>query len=308
MPWFLTLYIGYIPMQATLRVLDRFFFAGAQSLFQAGLALLKMNGDRMMETDDGYHIVVILKENTSKADEDSSREFLKIAFEEFDGLDLKPLAERKYLHKSRIIKEVEANSKRGHLQNLQSTTKLSAKELTYIYDYFLWSQDLLNSGEEDLTVDRELFDRLLINLCPALGGMPEVLAKLFKMAAHDVSQTVSLHEFARWTSPLLRGTLKEKFKVCFLVYAKDESDCATQVQTLNILELLLAFYQHVELDVFVFVQMVFDRLGEAEDGTVSYKQLHTELIINGLLRELFQLKVKRLRPRTNRKKRLANTK
>ena len=54
LPWFLTLFVNSLPLPYALRILDCFFMDGVKVLFQVGLAILKVNGDEILNAkDDG---------------------------------------------------------------------------------------------------------------------------------------------------------------------------------------------------------------------------------------------------------------
>ena len=57
LPWFLSLYINSMPLIFAFRVLDVFFLEGPKVLFQVGLAILRINGEDLLDvTDDGTFI------------------------------------------------------------------------------------------------------------------------------------------------------------------------------------------------------------------------------------------------------------
>jgi Rab-GTPase-TBC domain len=49
--WFMTLFIGHLPMEASLRVIDLFFAAGPRSMivFSCALALLKLREPELLQ-------------------------------------------------------------------------------------------------------------------------------------------------------------------------------------------------------------------------------------------------------------------
>eukprot|EP01112_Ceratiomyxa_fruticulosa_P018034 TRINITY_DN5712_c0_g1_i1.p1 TRINITY_DN5712_c0_g1~~TRINITY_DN5712_c0_g1_i1.p1 ORF type:complete len:800 (-),score=169.49 TRINITY_DN5712_c0_g1_i1:139-2538(-) len=61
LPWFMCLYIGYIPWEVALRVIDCFLYEGPLVLFQVGLAILKINYDDIMKLDDSEAVVDMMK-------------------------------------------------------------------------------------------------------------------------------------------------------------------------------------------------------------------------------------------------------
>jgi hypothetical protein len=61
LPWFLTLFINSIPLHHSFRILDWFFFEGPKVLFQIALAILKIQGEQLLEVKDDGEIVNIFK-------------------------------------------------------------------------------------------------------------------------------------------------------------------------------------------------------------------------------------------------------
>ncbi|CEG71597.1 hypothetical protein RMATCC62417_07304 [Rhizopus microsporus] len=60
LPWFLSLYINSMPLLFAFRILDCFFMEGPKVLFQIGLAILKINGDDLLQaTDDGTFMNIL---------------------------------------------------------------------------------------------------------------------------------------------------------------------------------------------------------------------------------------------------------
>lgn len=86
LPWFLCLFIGYVPLevitkankisdQVSLRILDCFFYEGPDILLPLALALFKLNEKLILEAKDGTKITDLLK----KSDYDCEQ-LLKVIF------------------------------------------------------------------------------------------------------------------------------------------------------------------------------------------------------------------------------------
>ena len=100
LPWFLSLYINSMPLVFAFRVLDVFFLEGPKVLFQVGLAILRMNGEELLDiTDDGTFISILktyfsrLGESAyPKSENEKTRaitrfqELMVTAFKEFSGI------------------------------------------------------------------------------------------------------------------------------------------------------------------------------------------------------------------------------
>ena len=62
MPWFLCLFIGYLPLQETLRILDIFFFEGPTIFFKIAMTIIKLNCAKLLERASD-EIVMSLKDD-----------------------------------------------------------------------------------------------------------------------------------------------------------------------------------------------------------------------------------------------------
>jgi hypothetical protein len=60
-PWILCLFIGFLPWDLTLRVLDCFFLEGRRIFFQVGLAIFKHYREELLTMDDSGLVIELLK-------------------------------------------------------------------------------------------------------------------------------------------------------------------------------------------------------------------------------------------------------
>ena len=61
LPWFLSLYLSSMPLVFAFRILDVFFLQGPKTLFQVAIAILKLNGEELLKTEDDGTFISILK-------------------------------------------------------------------------------------------------------------------------------------------------------------------------------------------------------------------------------------------------------
>lgn len=151
LPWFLSLYINSMPLVFAFRVLDVFFLEGPKVLFQVGLAILRINGEALLDgTDDGAFISV-LKSYFSKLDESAHpnsenpklrsitrfQELMVVAFKEFSGITQKSITELRAKHKDTVLNNIESFAKRTSIRNLgPESKKLSPDVIGALYDRF----------------------------------------------------------------------------------------------------------------------------------------------------------------------------
>lgn len=151
LPWFLSLYINSMPLIFAFRVLDVFFLEGPKVLFQIGLAILRINGEELLDaTDDGTFISVLksyfarLGESAHPKSENAKHRaitnfqaLMVVAFKEFDGITQHTISEQRSKHKGAVLENIESFAKRTSIRNLgPESKKLSLNDLGYLYDRF----------------------------------------------------------------------------------------------------------------------------------------------------------------------------
>ncbi|KYG47291.1 hypothetical protein M433DRAFT_164445 [Acidomyces richmondensis BFW] len=151
LPWFLSLYINSMPLIFAFRVLDVFFLEGPKVLFQVGLAILRINGEELLDaTDDGTFISVLksyfarLGESAHPKSENPKHRaitnfqaLMVVAFKEFEGITQHTISAERAKHKAGVLENIESFAKRTSIRNLgPESKKLSANDLGFLYDRF----------------------------------------------------------------------------------------------------------------------------------------------------------------------------
>ncbi len=171
LPWFLSLYINSMPLIFAFRVLDVFFLEGPKVLFQVGLAILRINGEELLDiTDDGTFISILktyfsrLEESAHpKAENEKLRfvtkfqELMVVAFKEFAGITQSTISEQRAKHKDAVLDNIESFAKRTSIRNLGPESKrLSVDDLGFLYNRFY---GILYEREQRMQVIREESER-----------------------------------------------------------------------------------------------------------------------------------------------------
>lgn len=171
LPWFLSLYINSMPLIFAFRVLDVFFLEGPKVLFQVGLAILRINGEELLDiTDDGTFISILktyfsrLEESAHPKSENEKlrsvtkfQELMVVAFKEFAGITQSTISEQRAKHKDAVLDNIESFAKRTSIRNLGPDSKrLSLDDLGFLYDRFY---GILYERERRMQVIREDSER-----------------------------------------------------------------------------------------------------------------------------------------------------
>ncbi|KAI1479771.1 hypothetical protein K445DRAFT_322078 [Daldinia sp. EC12] len=151
LPWFLSLYINSMPLVFAFRVLDVFFVEGPKVLFQVGLAILRINGEELLDAADDGAFISVLKSYFSRLDESAHpksenpklrainrfQELMVVAFKEFSGVTHSTIQDLRLKNKDAVLNNIENFAKRTAIRNLGPDSKLlSPEELGALYDRF----------------------------------------------------------------------------------------------------------------------------------------------------------------------------
>ncbi|KAK6860311.1 hypothetical protein PG995_003947 [Apiospora arundinis] len=151
LPWFLSLYINSMPLVFAFRVLDVFFVEGPKVLFQVGLAILRINGEELLDATDDGAFISVLKGYFSRLDESAHpksenpklrainrfQELMVVAFKEFSGITHSTITDLRLKNKDAVLNNIENFAKRTAIRNLGPDSKLlSPEELGAVYDRF----------------------------------------------------------------------------------------------------------------------------------------------------------------------------
>lgn len=148
LPWFLSLYINSMPLVFAFRICDCFMAMGPRVLFQIGLAILKINGEALLEvTDDGAFLNLMKSYfaslgNSAHPDSPNPKhrqitkfqELLVVAFREFGSVTEDTITAERRRFRTEIIQEIELFAKRSAVRNLHDMGRFSKDEAGLIYD------------------------------------------------------------------------------------------------------------------------------------------------------------------------------
>ncbi|KAF5138134.1 putative GTPase-activating protein [Metarhizium anisopliae] len=168
LPWFLSLYINSMPLIFAFRVLDVFFVEGPKVLFQVGLAILRINGEELLDAADDGAFISVLKAYFSRLDESAHpksenpklravtrfQELMVVAFKEFSGITHSSITELRLKKKDAVLNNIENFAKRTAIRNLGPDSKLlNTDELGALYDRFY--SVLYERQQRDLMIQEE---------------------------------------------------------------------------------------------------------------------------------------------------------
>jgi len=109
--WFLCLFVDLTPVETTLRIWDLLFSEGNKILFRIGLALMKINQTKIIETeDDGISLFQVIKELPESAYDHKT--LIKVACSGIGSLPMKVISKERAKQLFLVAEENEQVAKR----------------------------------------------------------------------------------------------------------------------------------------------------------------------------------------------------
>ncbi|KAH3668738.1 hypothetical protein OGAPHI_002493 [Ogataea philodendri] len=179
LPWFLSFFLNTMPLVFAFRVVDMLFLHGPKTLFQVGLAILKVNGEALLRCEDDGECLAVFKEFFLSLDETEPSIFnqdrlrtkfdnlWEVAFREFAVIDDKVIAQFRARNKNEVFHGIEIFVKRAAVRNLPKTPNLSQDQLSNIYDRYynvLIADSGSAIGRANLTMDFASFGKFMAQL------------------------------------------------------------------------------------------------------------------------------------------------
>lgn len=181
LPWFLSLFLTSMPLIYAFRILDIFFLNGPKTLFQVGLAVLKINGENLLQIEDDGTFIALIKSFFHNLDQsahpDSSdikykkitkfQELLVVSFNEFSIITDEMVTQERNKFKKIILHDIESFAKRTQLRNLPQVRNINQEELSIVYDIFYQSIEThkISMGTGSSNMDFNTFVQFLSKFC-----------------------------------------------------------------------------------------------------------------------------------------------
>lgn len=244
LPWFLSLYLSSMPLVFAFRILDVFFLQGPKTLFQVALAILKLNGEELLQTDDDGTFISIIKEYFQTLDQSAHpdspnpkyreitrfQELLVTAFKEFSIVDEDLVAKHRNKHRDLIFHNISTFVKRTELRNLPRTPNIDNDTLSILYDRFYGFVESFNvtTGSGLSAMDFKAFKRFMSDICDwaQFGNEASIelesnafLTRLFEHWDSEKQGSLSLADLATGLNGLVNVDLMEAMSNFFALYA-----------------------------------------------------------------------------------------
>eukprot|EP01117_Protostelium_nocturnum_P007953 TRINITY_DN2838_c0_g1_i1.p1 TRINITY_DN2838_c0_g1~~TRINITY_DN2838_c0_g1_i1.p1 ORF type:complete len:1012 (+),score=378.91 TRINITY_DN2838_c0_g1_i1:198-3233(+) len=291
LPWFMCLYLSYVPWKAALRILDCFLYDGPDILVKSGLAILKLNEEAILAEKDNERIVPVLKQGNYDCDA-----LIKLIFIDFGFLSEEKLSELRNRHKFQTIKGMEESKKRKYLQKIGRATQFSLRELETVMIYFenvLLKEEKNESmmgGGVSILGAQQLFELLCAE--NQEHWWDYVLPRIFMISDTNHDELLEFEEFVSVLEIVMKANLEEKFRYIFKLNDLNDDnkvDRGELAKCLKILYLMLSKFP-TESNYFDLVDMIFVKLGIEQSEEIECEQfIDSAIKSSNLLLEYYQI-------------------
>ena len=251
LPWFLSLYLSSMPLVFAFRILDVFFLQGPKTLFQVAIAILKLNGEELLKTEDDGTFISILKNYFQTLDQSAHpdspnqkyrsitkfQELLVTAFKEFSVIDDDMINKHRSKHRDTIYQNISTFVKRTELRNLPRTNNFNQDILGIIYDrfYSIVESYSVTMGSGSSAMDFKAFKRFMSEICDWVQDQndmaqhndldennEEFLHRLFSHWSSEGEDTLTLSDLVDGLNKLYEPDLMTSITNFFQLYCNDD--------------------------------------------------------------------------------------
>jgi hypothetical protein len=255
LPWFMCLFLSYLPWRESLTALDNFFSEGAPILFRVSLALLHLNQETILTEENPERIIAAIRERKYR-----HNELIELAQDQYFDITHELLAQLRTNARFAEIATLERGDRRAQVRAVKDESLLDEATLDELYAAFQTAAiDPSGSHGEGFVVGYAAFSSLCAKYCVAfwlnsdLNALPEsdtgtlsLLERTFRYLVSSGNDSLSSSSapaaacrrrplapldslrlawrpFSRFVSLCLRGALADRLVCCLRVYERDES-------------------------------------------------------------------------------------
>ncbi|KAK9475960.1 rab-GTPase-TBC domain-containing protein [Lipomyces japonicus] len=261
LPWFLSLYVNSMPLTFAFRILDVFFLEGPKVLFQIGLAILRINGEELLDVNDDGSFISILKDYFSRLDDSAHptsqneklrevtrfQELMVVAFKEFSIITDDIIADRRQKHKDGVLEGIESFAKRTQLRNLHNIGHLTSTDLSNIYDRFFEAlqSSRLGFGPKKTLMDLSTFQLFLSGIASWAIEPHDFLVRLFHRWDIELRGGLSLNNVVSGLASVMERDIMSSMAYFFELYDEDGDGKVDREGILEMSEGLLYITRHL---------------------------------------------------------------
>jgi len=211
-PWFLCLFVNYLPNETTYSIWDSIMLEGVKTVFEVALGILRMFQEKLLLIPDAVDAMCFLTKQIGTIEEPST------LWAHVQPLDKEEVEMKR--HQLRLKVEAETAKKKCvlRLMELERVTHFNVDELKSMWCEYIFIDQYLQYGT--VGMDYDVFSRVMSATFSEWGGIhdQQLLRRLFRIIDTNTDEYVDFPELTKWLSILCRGSCEEKLKLSFHLF------------------------------------------------------------------------------------------
>uniref|UniRef100_A0A060SYI6 ARAD1A12650p n=1 Tax=Blastobotrys adeninivorans TaxID=409370 RepID=A0A060SYI6_BLAAD len=266
LPWFLSIFINSMPLIFAFRIMDVFFMEGSKTLFQVALAILRINGEALLDAEDDGAVISIFREYFSTLDQSAHpnsknerlqsvtrfQELMVVAFREFSVVTDDMIRQYRAKYENQILDDIELFAKRTQIRNLQKPKLLNQEQMGIVYDrfYSALQEPRLGLGPGKTEINQDVFGVFMAGIVDWMnpkynegrfikGGEVDIVDRLFRRWDSQMLGALTLQDTVNGFDSLVNPDLMATMTYFFELYDESGSDSVDREGILKMSEGLL---------------------------------------------------------------------
>ncbi|PRP74767.1 hypothetical protein PROFUN_06628 [Planoprotostelium fungivorum] len=231
-PWFMCLFVGYLPIEATNRILDALFYRGRPILFHVAMAIFGSAEQSILTVKNPKQLRTAIEERARCFAD--YKQILQSAFNQIDNHISTKISETS--HHGTIVQDIQQNYKKAELRELRNDTELSTFEIEEYYRAF---RNFTPEKSLDDIMDETSFYKFVDEVVPAWSKNVQMKEEIWKECS--VEDKIHFGDIISCLSIIKKGKLADRLEFC-LALTIGEEEKVSQAQLLTSMESLLQLY------------------------------------------------------------------
>jgi len=212
--WFMNLLVNILPSESTLLIWDNLFAQGSYIILLAALGFLCLHSEELLSPTDVAELCIKVK--TLGKGQFDKQKLLTSIIELAEKVSESKIENMRDKHREIIMKEYLDAKRKAYINEVQSTTEFTKKELDDLYVCF---QKYCETTDAENTIDFGQFEKVINEVLPNWKHHSSTsLQNMFKAFDLEKDAKISFRELMIGLSIVYKGTLDEKLQFCFRVY------------------------------------------------------------------------------------------
>jgi len=211
-PWFLCLFVNYLPNETVYSVWDSIMLEGVKVVFEVALGILRMFQEKLLLINDAVDAMCFLTKQLGTITEPTS------LWAHVETLDQEELEMKRHQLRLRIEGETSRKKNLLRLMELERVTNFNVDELKKLWSEYIFIDQYLQYGT--VGMDYDVFSRVISATFSEWGGIHDqlLLRRVFRLVDVNTDEHVDFPELAKWLSTMCRGSCEEKLKLAFHLF------------------------------------------------------------------------------------------